>query len=315
MTISKERMRKLQGHSFFDRRRQSLQTRRQDRIFLAFLSVIIVLMMLGAGGLILVRWLGATDGFRLTDVSSWPVWGNLGPENQQHTIHYAPIPLAEVPIVPQGIKRQIDVDPQSVCAFIQARGFATEGWQREGNYWDGWECLGDRDIVVNGEIKANVFQSIRGTQIDKIDALRFKFNLPSDNEGRKAYGERAANLSIVPLFDLFNWNFPSDIKDRILNLEPFDTVMDGVRIQLFEEFQSNRRVNLMLTMPRAAFPYSIQAGRVRTSFTENPIVKAQRIRDLRAIRKGRYSPVEKQSLIYDEEGILVPQEPEYETSE
>ena len=294
--------------NFFEHRKRSVKARRQDRLFLIALIVILFVMLSGAGGFMLVNWLGQAGGGDLGDIKRWTIWQTVGLVEPPVEPPSLPIPLADVPTYPQEWTRRITRPPQSVCAIIKNIGFKTGGWQRSRGGWDGWECLAEMEIAAGGDIKASAFLSMHGREEDEINNLRLKFNLPPEHQGRKAYANLLANASLIPLFDFFHWTFPDDIKQKILDLSPFETVMDGVNVRLFEEFQSNQRVNLLMWMPEDKFPYEVKDGQVVMHFVKFKKEPARKVTHLRTANETQSTTIDWQPLEQDEEGALLPEE-------
>ena len=292
---------------FFEHRKRSIRARRQDRLFLLGLGGGLTVLIVGGGGLLAIGWLGphALDTwhtFRKAEI--WQRWGLVNVPPEQPMI---PIPLADVPVLPQPLQSKILRTPGGVCKEIQRLGFTSDGWQRSRMDWKGWECLAEKALIVEGDKKASVFFSMRGPDETSISTMRLKLNLPPEGQGRKAYADQLVEHSLIPLFDYFRWILPRDLKEKIQDLEPFTTVMHGVKFRLFPEYGSNQHVHLMLAMPKPNLSYREIDGEVLSEFSEHKIVSPTE-----AKTKPRLMPEPNAAILLrrDAQGVIIPEEDE-----
>lgn len=253
--------------------------------------------------------------FQEIEVEGWQgfkqaqIWEKLGfrktAEDEVNQLSL-PIPLIDVEIMPGQMQRHILRKPEGVCQLIEEQGFNTEGWKGSRIGWSGWECLADFELKVDGKIKASAFFSMRGNAPDRITTLRLKFNLPQPGNGRKAYANMLAERSLIPLFDYFRWTFPHDLREKIRDLSPIETIMDGVEVNLFEEYDSAQFVHLLLTMPKEELPFVVSDGKVRSIFVARKPEAKEQPKRLRPVGSRRQVVDFSKPLRRDEEGIIIP---------
>lgn len=242
----------------------------------------------------------------LLKVPAFQVLSKGRPSGDEGNSIKLPIPLIEVKPNPGQIERHILRTPESICQLIQDQGFQSEGWQPSRIAGIGWECLADLELVVKGRVKASAFFSMRGITKDRVTAIRLKFNLPPDREGRKAYANQLAEQTLIPLFRHLRWTFPVDLREKIRDLAPIETTIHAVKFNLFEEYDTNQFVHLLLTMPKDKLPFIVSDGQVRSVFIDHKVNAKARSKPERPRSTNRRVIELVAPLKRDEDGVIIP---------
>lgn len=169
-----------------------------------------------------------------------------------------PRPKVEIPerlvsnLVPMETKftRPIRRDPKELCTALARSGFVNAGW-KEGLAKGSWECTSYREFLV-GEggsgPASSAYLSIRGSDEARLTSFRIKLNL--ENERDRADLTNAAIGAVEVFLNEVHWKDAPDIVDNIRNLQEFDVIQFGNRIQLKKEFGETPRYNFIITPDR-----------------------------------------------------------------